>query len=732
MSSAIGANRVSALMTGLCLVSCVLESARAVEPISNMAIPTIEVREVLPADPDYAPGAASRLTAEEIEELRPYSLHDALDFIPGVRTIDDDALGRRAGIGVRGAPPRRSRKTLLLEDGTPINASTYLDPGAHYTPPMERLERIDVLKGTGQILYGPLNNHGIVNFRNKQATGVPETTIMVGGGSPSTFRRHLMHRRALGDVGIVLSYTGMNANGVFDVEDHRYDDFYGSLLWTVDDRHSLGASFTCFRERSHYDESNLAPIEFDLAPRRKRGRFSQEHNMIAPDYRKTDVVHDFRITDRWTSSTRVFLTGLVRPRFTIAPGDAELDALPEIIVERPFVAGVTGRMESRDRRYRNRGIENRMEYADIEAFGLRHTLQWGIRFETHEFHDMRERLDGGQILSRGNRGQRIRKEVYEADAVSGFMQDAIRFGDWTVTPGLRVETFSQSRERRSIAPDPGPHGPKESTDRTLILPGISFLYDGIDQTRIFASVARGYSPAIARTATGFPLKPETGINSQVGFRTNIIDGVRLEVAGFYNMLENTIVRSVFTIDGLNVTVNQGDSDTIGMDLGLRVDSSTWTGSDYNVFGELAWNWSEARFSGGALDGNRVPEVSLHAGTFTLGLEHGSRWQISGTVSHFGSFFTDAINTRQYAFYDEDGNLLGPGDEFEIREPIIVGKVGSHTLFSARASYRPWDHRDITFWIQGRNLTDKLYITDLENGLRPGAERSVTAGIQLKF
>ena len=140
-------------------------------------LPTIDVQEILPPSIDAAPGATAVLTAEEIEKLRPLTLHDTLNFMPGVRTLDDDVFGRRSGIGIRGAPARRSRKVLLMEDGTPINASTYLDPSAHYTPPTERLERVDVLKGNGQILYGPLNNHGIINFRNKRPTLVPETTI---------------------------------------------------------------------------------------------------------------------------------------------------------------------------------------------------------------------------------------------------------------------------------------------------------------------------------------------------------------------------------------------------------------------------------------------------------------------------------------------------------------------------------------------------------------------------
>lgn len=707
------------------------------------SLPSIDVRGLLPEDIRYAPGAATMLTDQEIEEYRPYTLHDAFDFVPGVRTIDDDTFGRRSGIGVRGAPPRRSRKTLLLEDGTPVNASTYLDSSAHYTPPVQRLERIEVLKGTGQILHGPLNNHGIVNFRNKQATLTPETTIEVGGGTHSTFNRHLMHRRTIGPVGVVLSYTGQNADGVFDTEELQWDDFYGSLNWDINPQHNLGVSFTHFRERfDGYDESNLTPQEWFAGRTSKRDRgWGQEFNNFNLNFWKGDIVHDFQITDKWSSSTRFFVTHTDRPRFTVVPGDSvsTVGDLPDIVPSRPFVRGVEGRMESRDRVYQTHGIENRMELADIQALGLNHNFQWGVRYEWHDFDDRRFRADGGEVMDIDNRdGNNLefrRHEQYSASAVSGFFQNAMQFGNWTVTPGVRVEWFEQTYVRKNIPLDMG-NDPKEKSDHTLVLPGISFLYDGFRDTQVFASVMRGYSPAIARTASGFPLEPEIGINSQIGFRSNLFRGVSFEVAGFYNMLKDTIVRETFTIDGLNITVNAGDSDAIGVDVGLRFDSNTYTGSPYNVFGVLAYNYTDARFTSGTLDGNRVPEIPLHAGSFTLGLEHTSGWNISGTVSHFGNFFTDAENTKRIILAD-GGVELGPGDNFSIREPEVRGRVPSHTIFSARASYTMGGTLanmpgSVTFWIQGRNLTNQLYIADVENGIRPGADRTVVGGVTVKF
>ena len=697
------------------------------------SITSIEIREIMPARLENTPGAAARLGEEELAAWRPYTLHDAFAFIPGVRTIDDDVLGRRSAIGVRGAPARRSRKTLLLEDGTPVNFSSYLDPSSHYTAPMERLESIDVLKGAGHVVHGPLNNHGIVNFRNKQATATPQTDIEVAFGNLDTFKRHIMHRRTEGNVGLVFSYTGADADGSFDLEGFSYDDFYASSDWMINDRHELAASFTWFRERSNYDESNLTPQEYGVAPRTKLGRFAQEYNTFALNYAKLDLRHEWQLADTLSMTTRVFATDADRPRFTVEPEEINVDALPAIELEDPdalFIPGVQGEMISRDRYYRTYGVESRMEKRSGD-----HTLQWGLRFERHFLDDMRHSGEPGELLTESHRGALTRDEAYQASAVSLFVQDAIRSGDWLITPGVRLEEYTVNKVRRSIANDPGPHGAREEDENFLFLPSLSLLYSGLgDDTQLFANLARGYTPAFARTAEDFPLKPETGINSQLGVRTAAGDNWTLESALFYNRIKNTIVQLPFTSNDMNIYLNSADSSAWGVDLAARWEQAL-SASEYRLYSQLAWNYTKAEFTenyeGVAIDGNRVPEVPLHAGSLSIGLIGNNGLQFSVTASHFGHFFTDPVNTRPLTLADEDREPVGAGDELEIREPAVLGRVPGHTLYAASLSYTPVG-QNWSLWLQGRNLGDKLYITDLENGIRPGAERTVTAGLRLQF
>lgn len=695
-------------------------------------LPTIDVRGLVPKDPALVPGATAVLDENDIDTLHPVTMHDAFEFVPGVHAQDDDSFARRSGVGIRGAPSRRSRKVLMLEDGVPINASTYLDSSTHYTPPLERIERVEVLKGAGQILHGPLNNHGIVNFRNAMPTATPTTTAEFSFGDRSIAKQHLMHQRTDGALGSVFSYTHFEGDGVFDVEDTEYHDLYAGFDWRIDDRQKLHASLAVLRERSHYDESNLTPQEYAVAPFRKKGRFGQEFNTIAVNYHKLDFSHDFQVSDTWSSSTKLFLTDLDRPRFTVDPGEYLVGALPDLVLDDGdghFVPGAdgNGQMISRDRHYRTFGLENRMQVVGWTSGAVEHTLQFGARVERHLFLDKRSEGEVGEVLDEGNRGETTRREPYEASAVSAFVQDAMRIGAWTITPGVRAERYTQQRQRTFPTREP-----REEYDKSIVLPGISVLHEGARDTQWFASVQRGYTPATARESD-FPLVPEIGINSQLGVRSTLRDGVSLEAAVFHNRLRDTLVQLPF-IDpetGGDVFINAEDSKASGLDLGLRLDTPLGDSSAWKAYGLFAYGYVDAVFTRGITRGNQVPEVPKHTGSLTFGLEHARGWHVSATLTRQGRFFTDPANTRDPILANEDGEPLGPDDVIDLREPIVLGQVPGRTLLSARASWS-LPRRPLTLWIQGRNLTDRRYVSDYSNGMRPGVERTLSAGLTLRF
>jgi len=101
------------------------------------------------------PGSVETIDRRTLEQSRVFTVNEALRKVSGVNTRDEEGLGLRPNIGMRGVNPTRSTKVLLLEDGIPLAYAPYGDNASYYHPPIERFESIEVLKGSGQIVYGP-------------------------------------------------------------------------------------------------------------------------------------------------------------------------------------------------------------------------------------------------------------------------------------------------------------------------------------------------------------------------------------------------------------------------------------------------------------------------------------------------------------------------------------------------------------------------------------------------
>ncbi|MGH7753776.1 MAG: TonB-dependent receptor plug domain-containing protein, partial [Gemmatimonadales bacterium] len=110
------------------------------------------------------PGSATAIDRYELEQIQPLSANEVFKRVPGVHVQEEEGMGFRANIGVRGLDPDRSRTVLMLEDGVPVALAPYGEPEMYYTPPIDRMERIEVVKGSGSILFGPQTVGGVVNF----------------------------------------------------------------------------------------------------------------------------------------------------------------------------------------------------------------------------------------------------------------------------------------------------------------------------------------------------------------------------------------------------------------------------------------------------------------------------------------------------------------------------------------------------------------------------------------
>src|SRR5688572_23548510 len=153
------------------------------------------------------PGSVEIIERATIESSRPVTSTEVLRKISGVNVRDEEGLGLRPNVGIRGLNPTRSSKVLLLEDGIPLTYAPYGDNASYYHPPIDRFESVEMLKGSGQILYGPQTIGGVVNYITPIPPSSREGSITLTGGNRSYFNGNLTYGDTFGNTGLLFGFT---------------------------------------------------------------------------------------------------------------------------------------------------------------------------------------------------------------------------------------------------------------------------------------------------------------------------------------------------------------------------------------------------------------------------------------------------------------------------------------------------------------------------------------------
>jgi Fe(3+) dicitrate transport protein len=508
-------------------------------------------------------------------------------------------------------------------------------------------------------------------------------------------------------------------------------------------------------------------------------------NTYVGDIWRGQAVHNAYLDDDTTITTRFYAGHHTRDRYQLFSFDAAPDGTPggDPPVFAPDLNTQPGDLEDssvffgentmfgRLRTFRHVGAEVRGEWANVNLLGFNNTVQAGIRYE---YQDMTNRNFIGlenEILGEGDTaGATIFDRELDSNAVSAFLQTNVKVArDFNVVPGIRFEWYRASRINRVVAREESeagggsedncdffygdddcleidglvlnPDPTSESFDNFHALPGIAFAYTGLNRTTVFGGYHRGMSTGVLRNED-FPVKDEIGDNFNLGLRSSAIRGFDFEVAGFYQLLQNYQFGATF-----NAAVDRsfGRADEVeisGVELLGRLNSQPFTGGSLNLFAEGQYTYSRGIFKdtsslGEDFSGNRIPEVPLHVAALTLGIEQnkGWRWDASMTWTYRGAFFTDEANTRlsggEVECEQEDPIGNPTLFECEIEEAGEDGEVPSIWLLSARFNMDIGDTGASVF-IAGDNLLDRLYISDREDGMKPGLGRTVWAGFKYKF
>lgn len=683
------------------------------------------------------PGSAQRLDAALLARARVLTTNEALRKISGIVVRDEEGLGLRPNIGIRGLNPTRSSKTLLLEDGVPVTLAPYGDNAAYYHPPVGRMESIEVLKGAGQILYGPQTVGGVINYIT---AGLPSRSggqLRLSGGSNEFASGYLRASSVNGDGGATLDLGRWRGVGARENTSSEVSDASLKLFVPLANNQRLIAKTNVYSEGSQVTYSGLREDEWASDPRQnpfRNDRFdiARLGGSVAHEWRAgprklvtTAYAHDIS-REWWRQSSNS----------SQRPNDAA-DASCGSITNLESGCGNEGRV----RRYQVMGIEPR--YSQPLLLGaLAGTLDLGAR--AHREVQLRRQLNGAAHDSRS--GSVAEDNRRDTDALSAFAQGRLGNDRWSVTPGLRVEHIRIARTNRlAVAGEPA--GVSGSTTLTEVIPGLGATLRVNDALGLFVGAHRGFSPPrnediISNTTGGVvELSPERSWNYELGARWSSGNSWSLDATAFRMDFENQVVpASVAGGAGATLT-NAGRTLHQGFELDLRGElpargrfvpfvslAATWLpiarfegprfafigvgGSDVmnKVYAEQN---SAGTRSAVSITGKRLPYAPESMFTSTLGLRHLAGFDVSIEAVHLGAQFGDAANTRI---------TVADGQQ---------GVLPASTIWNASLNWSP-SALGVTMFASVKNAANALVIVDRTRGLLPAMGRVVLMGVERSF
>lgn len=657
----------------------------------EIELPSINVIDRQEGGASSIPGAIDIISPEEMEMIQPASLQDALKIVPGVNARDEEGYGAIPNIGIRGLSPNRSTKVLILEDGAPIQPSLFLSNASYYSPPVERISSIEVLKGATGLRYGPNTIGGVINYQSK----TPLKDGIVKGKLGSHGYRLLELEAGTSSeqksMGGGINLITSEANG-FRNNGYRMNDILVKGGMAIGQSQWLGLKLTRYENEINTSYVGLRPDEFIHTPTKNPAPDDQ----FLSNRTSFDINHELEIDTSTKLKTLMYWSQLERNFW-------RRDVASKTRQGTSFVdcGGTAYCVTGRNRNFDMLGIDSRL-FTNYQAFGIQNESEIGVRLHSETMSNKTERSNAGP---RARTGVITGNENNDAKAVALYLQNRFLFTDqFAVTPGVRVESYRQNRKNEM-------NGVQGQANNTELVPGIGATWQLAPELQLYSSVYKGFAPAMISAAISGDgvdqkLDAERSMNIEFGFRGQAQKWT-YEGAAFRMDFSNQIVNQALS-GGISKT-NGGQSLHQGAEgaLGYAI-TSAWS-----VLANATYI-PVAEFKGGALGpiGNRIPYTPKLTGN--LGLNY-SKDGLKSFLNayHVSSQYADSANTVEES---NDGTK---------------GLIPSFTTLNWSVVYSP--QKDLKLFGVVRNLFDRKFISGRSpDGIFPGAERNFELGLAYQF
>src|SRR5690606_9613467 len=163
------------------------------------------------------PGSAHVIGRKQLERFEYDDSQAILLQVPGVYVRQEDGIGLRPNIGIRGVSPDRSKKLTLMEDGILFGPAPYSAPAAYFFPLMTRMGQVQVIKGPSAIAHGPQTVGGAIDFISRPIPTETSGGLDLGLGDFGYSKAHGHFGSSDGQTGFLLEGVRLQNTGFMNL-----------------------------------------------------------------------------------------------------------------------------------------------------------------------------------------------------------------------------------------------------------------------------------------------------------------------------------------------------------------------------------------------------------------------------------------------------------------------------------------------------------------------------------
>lgn len=675
------------------------------------------------------PGSLVAIDQKTIRQIAPLNGNEVLRQVSGVHIAEEEGMGLRINIGIRGLNPDKSRSVLVMEDGVPVALAPYGEPEMYYTPAMDRMEGVEVLKGSGSILHGPQTIGGVVNFITKDPTKNEYVNVNLQGGQGDLFSGLFMYGNTYGKTGVMISALRKQADGIGMLK-FDFNDVNAKLRFQTSERSSVGLKLGFYNEVSNATYVGLTQDMFENG--------NDDFLRIAPDDQlnirrySASMTHKYLFNDNTKLQTTLF--GYTTTR-NWRRQDFAYNKLDENGVVTNYPENFSGTIwgdttvtggailmrnstGNRNRQFEVLGAESRF-IKKYKFLGIENEFIGGGRLLYERAFEQRVNGTNTTVSS----GDLRNMETRTGYGTSLFLHNSFKLNTrLSLSAGVRAERFDYQRDIQRL--NFVDSLISENSSATAFIPGLGFAYNLNEKLVVFGGVHRGFAPprlkdAITDDGQDARLGAELSWNYELGFRGQLLRGLRTDLTFFYMDFENQVIPVAESSGGFGAgLINGGSTMHAGIEFSTVLELHKFINLGKEKLALSAnYTFVKAEFTGnrfvGGEDvaGNRTPYAPEHLinGAITYESRLGIGVRLAAT--HVSEQYTDPVNSVEPSASGRNG------------------KIDAYTIFDATFMYnvKKWN---TTFTLSAKNITDERYVaTRRPQGIRVGNPRLLMVGVR---